>query len=290
MKYLRLILSKLLHYVRLYWARVTIIILYLIFVWPDRYATHYSYIPKEEIYEALIEKTSTNISKDFNGKFGCEYSELIRENKYLYKKPYTETLIDGNDIRIGGEYIPLNCAPKFSTAIIVPYRNREKQLEHFLIYIHNFLRKQQIHYRIFVIEQYDQKPFNRAMLFNIGSVYASLHDFPCIILHDVDLMPMQLGNIYACSRRPRHMCASLDKFRYNLLYHGLFGGAVAIETRVFQFINGMSNMVRTFEIQMEFIIVFFLFVSNRNVKFFFVTPTFSSSMVGAEKMMISMND
>lgn len=264
MRYLRLIITKLLHFGRHHWARITIAILYLIFVWPDRYATHYPYISSEDIYEALIEKTSSNITKELNGKFDCEYTDIIRENKFLYKKPYTETLIDGHDIRMGGEYIPSNCAPKFSTAIIVPYRNREKQLEKFLIYIHNYLRKQQIHYRLFIVEQYDQKPFNRAMLFNIGSIYATQYDFPCIILHDVDLMPMQLGNMYACSRRPRHMCASLDKFRFNLLYTGLFGGAVAIETRVFRFINGMSNMVRDKEVPSVIIIKV-----NFHFKFFF---------------------
>lgn len=218
--------------------------IYLYFIWPLHFATHYAYISSDDMLDALVEKTTENVTKETNGKFDCEYSDLIRENKLLYKEPYTESLIDGNDIRAGGEYIPPNCAPKFSTAIIVPYRNREKQLNQFLIYIHNYLRKQQIHYRIFIVEQFDQKPFNRAMLFNIGSIYAAQNDFPCIILHDVDLMPMKLGNVYACSRRPRHMCASLDTFRFNLIYTGLFGGVVAIETRIFQFINGMSNMVR----------------------------------------------
>jgi hypothetical protein len=67
-------------------------------------------------------------------------------------------------------------------------------------------------------------------------------DFPCLILHDVDLMPMNLGNVYACSPKPRHMSSSLDEFRFNLPYLGLFGGAVAIQSKTFVHINGMSNM------------------------------------------------
>lgn len=39
------------------------------------------------------------------------------------------------------------------------------------------------------------------------------------------------------------MCSSLDKFRFNLPYGGLFGGVVSMETSVYQFINGMSNLV-----------------------------------------------
>lgn len=240
---IRTVLSKLFDFLRQQWVRITVFITFLICVWPDRYAPHYPYIAVDEMYHEMVEKTTQNITQQSAGVMNCDYSDVISENQYMYREPYISTLIDGDDIRLGGEWWPTTCAPKFSTAVLVVYRNREKQLSAFLTYIHNFLRKQMIHYRIFVIEQSDQKPFNRAMLFNIGSVYASQLNFPCLILHDVDLMPMNLGNLYVCTRRSRHMCAALDKFRFNLLYYGLFGGAVSIETRVFEFINGMSNMV-----------------------------------------------
>lgn len=239
----RIILLKVFGLLRQHWIRITVFITFLICVWPSRYAPHYPYVASEDIYDELVEKTTQNVSQQLAGKLSCDYRDVISENHYMYREPYISTLLDGSDIRLGGEWMPSTCAPKFSTAVIVVYRQREKQLQAFLTYIHNFLRKQQIHYRIFVIEQYDQKPFNRAMLFNIGSIYAAQLNFPCLILHDVDLMPMNLGNLYVCSKRPRHMCSSLDKFRFNLLYHGLFGGVVSIETKVFQFINGMSNMV-----------------------------------------------
>lgn len=243
-KHFWMVITKLINFLRENWIKISIILTFIFCVWPDRYASHYPYISSGDIYDELIEKTTQNITQQWSGKLNCEYSEIIDENRYMYREPYISSLLDGSDIRMGGEYIPTTCAPKFSTAVIVVYRQREKQLQAFLTYIHNFLRKQQIHYRIFVVEQYDQKPFNRAMLFNIGSVYASQMDFPCLILHDVDLMPMNLGNLYVCSKRPRHMCSSLDKFRFNLPYHGLFGGVVSIETNLFQFMNGMSNMVR----------------------------------------------
>lgn len=240
---MRAFLWRIFGFLRHHWLRLTVFFTFLICVWPNRYAPHYPYIAADEMYDELVEKTTHNVTQQMAGKFSCDYNEVISENQFMYREPYISTLLDGSDIRLGGEWMPAKCAPKFSTAVIVVYRQREKQLNAFLTYIHNFLRKQLIHYRIFVIEQYDQKPFNRAMLFNIGSVYASQLDFPCLILHDVDLMPMNLGNLYVCTKRPRHMCSSLDKFRFNLLYHGLFGGVVSIETRVFQFINGMSNKV-----------------------------------------------
>lgn len=115
---------------------------------------------------------------------------------------------------LGGEYTPKDCKPLFKVAILIPYRNRDEQLKIFLNYAHNFLQKQNIHYRIFVIEQKDSLPFNRAKLFNIGAVEAMNAGYPCLILHDVDMLPLTSGNIYACTKKPRHMSSSLDSFRY----------------------------------------------------------------------------
>lgn len=61
-------------------------------------------------------------------------------------------------------------------------------------------------------------------------------------MQDIDLMPLNLGNIYACTSRPRHMSSSLDSFRFNLPYYGLFGGAVAMTAETFVHINGFSNL------------------------------------------------
>lgn len=152
-------------------------------------------------------------------------------------------LSDPSDIQLGGEYIPSNCSPVFSTAIIVPYRQRIDQLNTFLIYIHNFLRQQQINYRIFLVEQFDDKPFNRAKLLNVGAVYAIQNKFPCMVFHDIDLYPINLGNLYAWTVLPRHMSVQIDKFYFNLIYEDYFGGSISMQTDAFLSINGMSNMV-----------------------------------------------
>ncbi|XP_055371258.1 beta-1,4-galactosyltransferase 1 [Condylostylus longicornis] len=215
-------------------------IILIIIIWPDRYAKYYEYIEAKDVYDNLVPETTSNISLE--RLIACEYDDIIFDNDYLFTQTYRSQLFNSDEIRLGGEYTSDECRPKFSSAIIIPYRKREEQLHSFLIYMHNFLRKQRIHYRIFLIEQYDEKPFNRAKLFNIGYEMAIKFGFPCLILHDVDLMPMSLGQIYACTEQPRHMCSSLDKFRYNLPYLGLFGGAVAIRTEQFKFVNGMSNL------------------------------------------------
>lgn len=77
---------------------------------------------------------------------------------------------------------------------------------------------------------------------NIGYAEAlKRRKFPCFIFHDVDLIPQVLKNIYACSDMPRHMSASINIWRYNLLYEDAFGGVISILGQHFKEINGFSN-------------------------------------------------
>ena len=58
-------------------------------------------------------------------------------------------------------------------------------------------RRQNLHYSIFLINQSDSNPFNRAMLFNIGFIEAMKeYNWTCIIFHDVDLIPEDDRTIY----------------------------------------------------------------------------------------------
>lgn len=107
--------------------------------------------------------------------------------------------------------------------------------------MHHYLQSQQLAYSIIVVEQNDTLPFNRAKMLNYGARFAMDMNIKCLILHDVDLIPISTGNIYACTKRPRHMSSSLDTFRYNLPYRTLFGGAVAILSEQMTKVNGMSN-------------------------------------------------
>ncbi len=63
----------------------------------------------------------------------------------------------------------------------------------------------------------------------------------CYIFHDIDLLPMDTQNIYACSRLPLHLSSYVDTMRFNLPYASLFGGVVAIAQDTFEAVNGFSN-------------------------------------------------
>lgn len=220
------------------------IFLIVSFVWEHGYVTdsEYPVISNSKIFDWLDPKTVPHLGI-FAGQPACDYKQLIFDNKFVFTDFYLNGLLNSSNIRHGGEFIPFNCKTKFSTAILIPYRRRPKQFIMFLTYIHNFLRQQNIHYRIFVIEQADDKPFNRAKLFNVGAKYATEENFPCLIFHDVDLFPMKLGNLYACTKQPRHLAVNMDKHRFHLLYNGYFGGVISMKTEHFQQINGMSNVV-----------------------------------------------
>ena len=135
----------------------------------------------------------------------------------------------------GGEGKPMNCSSNHEVAVIVPYRNRPEQLAVFLRNLHPMLIKQQLHYRIYLVNQTDTNAFNRAMLMNVGFVEAMKdHNWTCAIFHDVDLLPEDDRNLYTCPEQPRHLSVAVDKFKYRLPYKGIFGGATAVRADQFR--------------------------------------------------------
>ncbi|XP_022194670.2 beta-1,4-N-acetylgalactosaminyltransferase bre-4 [Nilaparvata lugens] len=144
----------------------------------------------------------------------------------------------------GGEWQPSTCHSQHGrVAIIVPYRNRTTQLNIFLLNMHPYLQRQQINYGIFVVEQAGHALFNRAMLFNVGTVLAQNVSglFDCYIFHDVDLLPEDDRNIYSCPEQPRHMSVAVNTIHYKLPYPEIFGGVSALTKNQFEQVNGFSN-------------------------------------------------
>lgn len=148
----------------------------------------------------------------------------------------------GGTIFKGGYWKPGNCQARVKMALIIPFRDRYEQLSIFVHHIHPMLNRQNLEYRIFVIEEAGDTRFNRAMLFNIGFKEALKFDhFECFIFHDVDLIPENDRNEYSCPSSPRHMSVAVDKFNYILPYTNIFGGVGAFTRQHFELINGFSN-------------------------------------------------
>ncbi|CAL8312972.1 unnamed protein product, partial [Gadus morhua 'NCC'] len=142
----------------------------------------------------------------------------------------------------GGRYTPPDCRPRWKVAIIIPFRHRDNHLKYWLHYLHPILRRQKIHYGIYIINQLGEETFNRAKLLNVGYT-ETLKDgeYDCFIFSDVDLIPMDDRNLYHCYDQPRHFAIAMDKFGFRLPYAGYFGGVSGLSRKQFLKINGFPN-------------------------------------------------
>jgi len=165
----------------------------------------------------------------------------------LYKSPptWTQLEVENANNSLGGRHFPaVNCQPRNKVAILIPYRNRDRELRVLLHHLHPILQRQQLSYGIFVIEQAGDNYFNRGMMFNIGYTVAmnlTKNYWQCFIFHDVDLLPEDDRNLYSCPNNPRHMSVAIDKFKYRLPYKDIFGGVSAMSGQNFVKVNGFSN-------------------------------------------------
>lgn len=146
------------------------------------------------------------------------------------------------DVMPGGHFRPKECTSRHRVAILIPYRNREEHLKIFIYNIHRVLARQQIDYGVFVIEQGDNKEFNRAKLFNVGYLESTaLYDYQCFVFHDIDLVPVDDRNVYTCPQHPRHMSVRIDS-RSGVPYVLMFGGVSALSKELMLRVNGYSNL------------------------------------------------
>ena len=133
-------------------------------------------------------------------------------------------------------------------AIIVPYRDRLRNLKIFLQYIHTFLIWQAgANYAVYLVEPSKRLRFNRAMLINIGFREALLnYDFECFIFHDVDMLPEMFFNNYMCDLDyPKQMATSISLYSYSshvYFTEHYMGGVTAFTRQQFEKINGYSNL------------------------------------------------
>lgn len=58
-----------------------------------------------------------------------------------------------------GAWHPENCTSKYIVGIIIPYRDRKLHLLQLLYYLHPMLKRQQLNYKIFVVEQVNNQIF-----------------------------------------------------------------------------------------------------------------------------------
>lgn len=121
-------------------------------------------------------------------------------------------------------------------SIIVPYRDRK---EHLKIFLKIMKRKINVsNYDILIVEQDNDKPFNRAKLLNIGFDFKKDEsDYFCF--HDVDMMPEDAD--YSYVTQPTHGISGLKPYGYGLSSNSYYGGVNFFNKEDFININGYSN-------------------------------------------------
>ena len=130
--------------------------------------------------------------------------------------------------------------------IIVPYRDRPKQLREFIRELPKFLlyRNSRVNYEIIVVNQKDIKKFNRGKLLNIGFIEAEKRGCDYVIFHDIDMIPIQ--GSYAYRDYPVQL-ANTFEFREDFkrtITKDYFGGVTLFPVKDFKKINGYSNKYR----------------------------------------------
>ena len=121
--------------------------------------------------------------------------------------------------------------------IIVPYRDRPQQLKRFIKHMGEYLTD--LDYQIFIIEQSDDKPFNRGKLLNVGYKYALDKGCDYFVFHDVDMLPEDVD--YSYTDKPLHLATHLQEHDYETIFFDYFGGVTMFNKEDFELINGFSN-------------------------------------------------
>jgi len=148
------------------------------------------------------------------------------------------------NVQIGGRFTPLDCKPRQKVAFVIPFRDRAAHLSIWLSHMHPILQRQQLDYQVFVVEQADKLPFNRAALMNVGFLEASqISNFSCFIFHDVDMVPETDRAIYKCPEQQAilHMAVAVSRWKYRLTYPRYCGGITAMSRDNVRQIQGFSN-------------------------------------------------
>lgn len=113
---------------------------------------------------------------------------------------------------------------------MVPYRDREEHLQRFIPHMKRYLLYYPESIYIYIIEQSDDKDFNRGKLLNIGFLETK---FLFYIFHDVDFLPLRCS--YKGVKGITQMAQS------NIQHSGYLGGVTMFNRDSFLLAEGYHN-------------------------------------------------
>ena len=125
--------------------------------------------------------------------------------------------------------------------VIVPHRDREEHLIIFKKHITEYLNKQNILFELIIVEQTNDKPFNRGKLLNIGFIEAERLGCDYVVFHDVDMLPIDVDYSYSPDvlQLANNFISDTDYTKE--IYDGYFGGVTMFPIDSFKKVNGYPN-------------------------------------------------
>lgn len=118
--------------------------------------------------------------------------------------------------------------------VIVPYRNRPDQLDKFINYLFEYLRNTSLEFfNIYVVEQKDNKDFNKGCLLNIGFLETHRERNSYYCFHDIDLLPK--------SSQARYIKPPLNTIIHPYGHKHCLSNKILINTNTFVKLNGFST-------------------------------------------------
>ncbi|KAK6744318.1 hypothetical protein RB195_011176 [Necator americanus] len=139
-------------------------------------------------------------------------------------------------------YVEVPVTPRpHKLCVIVPFRDRDAELSEFAPYMTKFLHKQMVDHYILVMNQTDKYRFNRASLINVGWLESDRVGCDYMVMHDVDLLPLnpQISYSFPGEGTVRHISAPQYHPKYN--YSKFIGGVLMLTMSDYKSLNGMSN-------------------------------------------------
>jgi hypothetical protein len=156
--------------------------------------------------------------------------ETVLENPIVVESTIDQPIVE----------IPIVVLPKYPDIVfIVPYRDRVLEKELFILKMEQLLDNEtKQNSKIFFIEQYDMRSFNRGAMKNIGfllvkQLYPDNYKDITLVFNDVDTTPAKTGLL---NYKTTH---GIIKHFYG--YTFTLGGIVSITGQDFEKINGFPN-------------------------------------------------
>lgn len=161
----------------------------------------------------------------------------------------------GMDQQFGTMMLPRSSENKHATigqnsnyihhAIIIPYRERLDNARSFVSYMGAYLTRNFPNetFSVYFVAQVDSGLFSRAFLLNAGlnEIKRTRPETKCVIMHDVDLLPIVDGVPYDNCTYPMQLSSEMEQFNWGVPYAAYCGGVINLHMNDWLKINGMSN-------------------------------------------------